>query len=212
MTEHGRVGLRRVGLFGGSFDPVHRAHIALGQAALDQLELDELRWLPAGQPWQKAAAITPAEHRVAMLRTALPADARHVLDTREIERAGPSYSIDSVLSLQSEQPEARWFLVLGADQFMRLPTWHRVAELLALVTLAVAHRPGSSTANGCALTHAAKVQWLSLPPMDVSSSALRAARDAGQPWRDLVPASVAHYIEAHHLYADTNCPSGLPRS
>ena len=199
---------RRVGLLGGSFDPVHRAHIALGQAAFTELELDELRWIPAGQPWQKASRITPAEHRVAMLRLAIPVDARHVLDTREIERAGPSYTIDTVLSLQAEQPDTDWFLILGSDQFNRLPTWHRVKELLPLVTLAVAARPGSELVNGSALAGALDLRCLTLPPMDVSSTAVRSARDAGKTWRDLVPTRVAQYIEAHHLYAEATRPPG----
>jgi len=203
---------RRVGLLGGSFDPVHRAHLALGQAALTELDLDELRWIPAGQPWQKASDITPAEHRVAMLRLAIPVDDRHVLDTREIERAGPSYTIDTVLSLHAEQPDTDWFLILGSDQFIRLPTWHRVKELLLLVTLAVAARPGSELVDGSALAGAMDLHCLTLPPMDVSSTAVRSARDAGKAWSNLVPTPVAQYIETHHLYAEATRPPGLPRS
>ena len=100
---------RRIGLFGGSFDPVHVAHLALARQALDELRLDELRWIPVGHAWQKARAMTPAAHREAMLKLAIAGEPRFVLDRREIERPGPSYTVDTVRELQAAEPNAEWF-------------------------------------------------------------------------------------------------------
>ena len=133
---------RRVGLFGGSFDPVHNAHLALARAALAELQLDEVRWVPAGQPWQKARALTAAVHREAMLRLALAGEPRFVLDRTEIRRPGPSYTLDTVRELAAAQPGTEWFLIIGHDQYAGLHTWNGWQELLARVTLAVANRPG----------------------------------------------------------------------
>lgn len=117
---------RRIGLYGGSFDPVHRAHLALARCALDELALDELRWVPAGQPWQKPRTLTDAVHRLAMLRLAIadPAvgDPRHVIDTRELEHEGPNYTIDTVEAMQAAEPGAEWFLLIGQDQHAGMPT------------------------------------------------------------------------------------------
>ena len=91
----------RVGLFGGTFDPPHNAHVALARAALEALQLDELRWIPAGAPWQKARAITPAAHREALVRLAIAGERRLVLDRIELERPGPSYTIDTVRAMRA---------------------------------------------------------------------------------------------------------------
>jgi nicotinate-nucleotide adenylyltransferase len=196
---------RRIGVFGGSVDPVHRAHLALAHAALHALALDELRWLPAGQPWQKTRTITAAAHREAMLRLAIAGEPRFVLDRRELDRTGPSYTLDSVRELQAEQPGARCFLVIGQDQFAGLHTWRDWRELLARVTLAVAQRPGTPPVADPAVQRAA-VQAVPLPPMDVSSTQIRARVAAGQGIADLVPDNVARYIELNRLYR------GEPRS
>jgi len=192
--------LKRIGLFGGSFDPVHSAHVALARLALQHLALDEMRWLPAGRPWQKAhRALAADEHRVAMLKLAIGREPRFVLDERELHRAGPSYTIDSVLELQAEEPAAEWFLVIGQDQHVRLHTWHRWQELLARVTLAVAPRAGESgqaSPQVAALPHAE----VALPAMPVSATDIRERLARGEGIDGLVPPAVARYIEQHHLY------------
>ena len=116
--------MRRIGLFGGSFDPVHNAHLALARSALRELALDEVRWIPAGQPWQKTRSLTDAAHREAMVALALEGEPRFVLDPIELQRAGPSYMLDTVRALQIAQPAAQWFLLLGQDQHAGLSTWH----------------------------------------------------------------------------------------
>jgi nicotinate-nucleotide adenylyltransferase len=189
----------RIGLFGGSFDPPHNAHVALATLALRELALDELRWIPAGQPWQKSRALTPAAQREAMVRLAIGDEPRFVLERCEIQRAGPSYTLDTVRELQAAQPGAEWFLIVGQDQYCGLHSWRDWRELLGLVTLAVANRPGA-VAEPHADVRAFAHRAVPLPMLDIASTDIRARVAAGQDISALVPASVARYIEAHRLY------------
>ena len=108
------MAVRKIGLLGGSFDPPHLAHLALGRLAVQQLALDELRWLPAGAPWQKAGRqMAPGAHRAAMLAALLDGEPGQVIDNRELTRSGPTYTIDTVRELQAELPGADWFFILG---------------------------------------------------------------------------------------------------
>jgi len=189
---------RRVGLLGGTFDPVHSAHVALAHAALDGLGLDEVRWIPAGRPWQKGR-ISPAVHREAMVRLAIEGEPRFTLDRLEIEREGASYTLDTVRVLQQREPDTAWFLIIGQDQYAGLHTWGNWQELLARVTLAVANRPGVAAAvhpDVLACPHRA----VPLPMLDISSTDIRARVAAGQAISGLVPPGVARYIETHRLY------------
>jgi nicotinate-nucleotide adenylyltransferase len=178
---------RRVGLFGGSFNPPHRAHRALAELALTTLRLDELRWLPAGQPWQKAAPdLAPAEHRAAMVALAAEGEPRFVLDERELRRSGPSWTLDSVNELERETPGA-----------------HHWRELLSAVTLAVSAREGqtvrASPAVG-ATWH--RVEVLDLPAMAISATRVREMAARGEDITTMVGEPVAGYIARHHLYSN----------
>jgi len=190
----------RIGLFGGSFDPVHNAHLGLARQALHDLQLDALRWVPAGNPWQKARAITPAADRVAMLERAIAAEPRFVLERCELQRSGPSYTLDTVRELQAAMPGATWYLLIGQDQYRNLHTWHGFEELLQRVTLAVAQRPGSADAPADPRVQAATRVALQMPPMDISATDIRARVAAGQAIDTLVPPAVAQYIHQHRLY------------
>jgi nicotinate-nucleotide adenylyltransferase len=191
--------MKRVGLFGGSFDPVHNAHVALARLALEQLQLDEVRWIPAGQPWQKTRVLTSGADREAMVRLAIAGEPRFTLDRIELRRHGVTFTLDTVRLLAAAEPASEWFLILGQDQYATLHTWRDWRDLVALVTLAIANRPDAEpTVNA----HIAKVphQIVTLPMMDVSSTEVRRRVAAGEPIAGLVPDAVARYIERRQLY------------
>ena len=195
---------RRVGLFGGSFDPVHNAHVALARTALAQLALDAVWWIPAGRAWQKAGAGADGEHRAAMVELAIAGEPRFRLERCELDRAGPSYTIDTVRELQRRAPATAWTLILGQDQYAGLATWHEWRELVSCVTLAVAGRAGAAQQAGAALAAVPhRVVVLDMPPMAVSATALRERIIRGDDIAALVPPAVARYIDRHHLYRGT---------
>ena len=189
----------RIGLFGGTFDPPHNAHLALARAALDALGLDEVRWIPAGAPWQKARSITPAAEREAMVRAAIEGEPRFVLDRSELDREGPSYTLDTVRALAALHPRTEWFLIIGADQYAGLHTWRGWQDLLGLVTLAVANRPGSLPGVDAAVQRVPH-RAVPLPMLDISATDIRARVARGEPVDILVPPAVARYIDQHGLY------------
>lgn len=198
-------GPRRVGLFGGSFDPVHLAHLSLARLAMQQLALDEMRWVPAGQPWQKAGqGVTAAEHREAMVGLMIAGIPGFVLDRSELLRQGPSYTVDTVRALAAGNLAAarpQIFLVIGQDQYARLHTWHDWQHLLQLTTLAVAARQGDEVRAPDALTGVShQVVRLEMPALDISSSAVRASVSRGENIRPMVGDAVAEYIALHRLY------------
>jgi nicotinate-nucleotide adenylyltransferase len=190
---------RRIGIFGGSFDPVHRAHVALAAVALAQLSLDEVRWVPAGRPWQKDRPLTPAAHRLAMLRLATQDEPRFVLDDCEVRRSGASYTLDTVRELQADRPDAEWYLLIGQDQYAGLHTWLGWEKLLSRVTLAVANRPGAPLQADAAVQQTPH-HAVALPMMTESSTDIRQRLALGQGVDSLVPPAVAGYIAQHRLY------------
>ena len=192
--------MKRVGVFGGSFDPVHNAHVALARTALEQLRLDELRWLPVGQPWQKTRQLASPADREAMVRLAIAGEPRFVLDRSELRRRGISYTLDTMRELRAAEPGQAWFLILGQDQYASLHTWRDWRDLLGLATLAIANRPGAAPIVSdqiAGFEHHAVV----LPMMNVSSTEVRRRVAAGESIADLVPGPVARYIERHRLYS-----------
>ena len=200
--------LRRIGLFGGSFDPPHRAHRVLAETALATLALDQLRWLPAGTPWQKSdRTLAEPQHRAAMVALAIAGEPRFVLDERELHRRGPSYTIDSVRELHAEQPDAQLFVVIGQDQYQRLHTWHAIDELLGGVTWAVAAREGLPPRPDAALAgRPHRVEVLPMPRLDVSATVIRQRAARGEDLTALVAPAVARYIALHQLYRDPAHP------
>jgi nicotinate-nucleotide adenylyltransferase len=207
-------GPRRVGLFGGAFDPPHRAHRALAEVALSQLALDVLHILPTGQAWHKSRVLTPAEHRLAMCQLAF-GDLPHThIDSREIRRQGPSYTADTLRELAAEYPGSELFLVLGADQLLAFKSWVRWPEVLAQATLAVAGRANQigvdavhDQAEAMDLSGAdLPFRRLDMPLKNISATAVRARADpaanASGALSLLVPEAVASYISLNHLYQE----------
>lgn len=190
--------MKRVGLFGGSFDPVHNAHVALAALALAQLRLDEVRWIPVCKSSQKATKLAPAVDREAMVRLAIAGEPRFVLDRTELRRGGVSYTLDTVRELAAAEPDTTWVLILGQDQYAGLHTWRDWRELVARVTLAIANRRDAVATNPqiADVPH----QLVQLPMMDVSSTEIRRRVAAGESIASLVPPPVASYIARHRLY------------
>lgn len=193
-------GPRRVGMFGGAFDPPHRAHAALVRTAVQQLGLDRLYVLPTGDAWHKERTLTAAEHRLAMSRLAFGALPAVQVDDRELRRSGPTYSVDTLRELQAEHPGAQLHLLMGEDQAAGFTRWHAWQEIARLAVLAVA---GRGTGAGVAALRAlpgVRVELLILPQMPESATDVRRRLTAGQDITELVGPAVARYIESHHLY------------
>ena len=197
---------RPLGLFGGRFDPVHRAHIAIAQAVADELNLSEVRWIVTGAPAHKPA-FASAEDRLQMTRLALHelSDPRMVADDREViaaKNGGSNYTADTVLSLQLEYPGRKLIWILGEDQLQNFMTWSRWQWLIHQVDLAVCARPGaegfevSKTINEVG----GKIHWVPLALDTVSSTAIRTAVRAGLLDSNTVPKGVYRYITAKRLY------------
>ena len=203
MGGQGLSAAPRIGLLGGSFNPPHLAHLALGRTALQQLGLDELRWLPAGAPWQKAGRVmADGGHRAAMLAVLLAGEPRCVIDRRELERVGPTYTIDTVRELQAERPGVEWYLILGQDQYAQFHTWRDAPELLQRLTLAVAGRGGQAPQAPPALAGLPqRCVLLDMAPTDIAATDIRNRVADGQTVTALVGERVASYIEQHQLYS-----------
>lgn len=199
----GRPPPKRVGVFGGAFDPPHVAHRALVDAAIGQLGLDELRIVPTGYAWHKASVLSPADHRLAMARLAFADVAKVVVDPRETRRNGPSYTIDTLRELGAALPGAEFFLVIGQDQAAALTTWRDWEEVLRLAIICVAARSDLSGATRPYLPRVelqARFRQLNFPNFPVSATGIRQRLASGQCVAPLVCDAVARYIADHHLY------------
>ena len=193
----------RIGLLGGSFDPVHNAHLALAKAAIHALDLHEVQLIPAADPWQKAhTRLSPAIHRLAMLKLACAQQSQLVVNPLELQRSGPTYTYDTVSQLANT---ADYFWILGSDQLQNFSSWHQWQAILQHVQLAVAVRPGYSAQPPPVLQnylHAQQLPLHTIPfsPQAISSTQLRALVRQGQAIHHWVPAAVEHYIHQHKLY------------
>lgn len=134
--------MRSRGIFGGTFDPIHHGHLRTAFEILERLSLDEMRFVPCGHPPHRGGTVASERHRLRMVAAAVADNPRFVVDERELRRKGPSYSVDTLLSMRDEYLDDSLALVVGMDAFLALPSWHRWDELLELGHLVVAHRPG----------------------------------------------------------------------
>jgi len=187
----------KIGLFGGTFDPPHIGHLIVAQDAAETLGIDRLLFIPAGMPPHKRdRIISPVGVRLEMTRAAVSGDARFAVDERETRRPGPSFTVDTLQELRAELPMAELFLLIGADQYAELHTWHRAEEVRRLCRVAVLERAGAavSGSGGGAEEH------VPVTRIDVSASDIRARVAAGRPIRFLVVPAVEEIIGSHGLY------------
>lgn len=194
--------LARVGMFGGAFDPPHRAHRVLAQAAVQQLGLDRLYVFPTGNAWHKERGLTPAQDRLAMARLAFAGLDAVEVDDRELRRSGPTYSIDTLRELQAAHPGAQLYLVMGEDQAAGFERWHAWQDIARIAVLGVAGRGSGDGLQALEALPGVRVQRLALPQMAESATDIRARRAAQQDIVALVEPAVARYIETHQLYED----------
>ena len=194
------MGHERIGVFGGTFDPVHAGHVQTAEAVHRALGLNRTLLVVANEPWQKEGtrSVTPAEDRFAMVEAAVSGHQGLEPSRLEIDRGGPSYTVDTVDELHRLYPGSDLFLVVGADVVPDLPTWRRPDELAASVVLVVVDRPGAGRVEPPPGWRAVSVP---VPPFDVSSTELRSRLEAGEPVSGLVPESVIRCIRGRNLYA-----------
>jgi nicotinate-nucleotide adenylyltransferase len=190
--------MQRIGVYGGSFDPVHRGHLLVAQAAFEELALDRLFFVPAAQsPFKQASRPASGPLRARMLRLALAGLAWCEVDEQELRREGVSYSVDTLRSYAARFPGAEFFYLIGADNVATLPQWRETGELARLAEFVVIPRPGEAAAPVPAPFRGRTLRgW----PLGVSSSEIRARVRAGQTVAHLTPAPVAEVIANNGLY------------
>ena len=211
-----------IGLLGGTFDPVHYGHLRLAEEAREALDLAEVRWLPAGQPPHRQVPRVAAAHRLEMVRRAVADNPAFAVDDAETRVDAPSYSVTTLERLRAGMGDRPLVLLMGADAFLGLATWHRWRDLLSLTHIGVAARPGfdlspaalpAELAGACAdrlgadpcllrAAPAGRVVRFAMTPLAISASLLRARLAAGLSARYLLPDPVREYIDRQQLYRD----------
>ena len=199
---------RRLGVMGGTFDPIHNGHLEIARRACESLGLSGVLFVVAGDPWMKhGRALTPAEDRFAMVQAAIEGDARFAASRREIDRVGETYTVDTLRELRRILPvHIELCFLMGADAAARLGEWREAGELGSLARFAVVSQRDDVTLDGRGLSRLAQIigareiLQVAMPQMDVSSTDLREKVRQGRSIRDEVPAVVADYIESHGLY------------
>lgn len=196
MTE----GLR-IGVMGGTFDPIHYGHLVAAEEARYQLDLDRVLFVPAGRPWQKED-VTSATHRLEMTRLATQSNERFEVSTLEIDRRGPTYTVDTLRQLRREQRDASLFFVTGADAILDILTWKDANEALGIATFVAASRPGYDLdrLGSLGADVRARIVVIHVPALAISSTDIRDRVTRGAPIRYLVPDAVADYIAFNDLY------------
>ena len=214
-----------IGIFGGTFDPIHYGHLRTGFELLQALKLAELRFMPAGNPPHRERTIASNEQRLAMVRAATEGQSRFVVDDREMQKSGPSYSVETLAELRAEYPVRPLCLIIGMDAFLGLPKWHQWRDLLELSHLVVAHRPGWRAPGmgplGALLVdrgtgrvldlheaRSGRIYIHAVTQLEISSTEVRAMIQAGRDPRYLMPDGVRKIIMDTGCYARKDEPRG----
>lgn len=208
--------MRKVAIFGGTFDPVHWGHLLIAHTAQTQLALDRVIWVPTYAPPHKAETQAPFEDRLAMVKLAIASDQRFVWSDVDADQPQPSYALNTLRALQASEPDAQWFWIIGVDAFQNLPKWRGRAELSTACHWLVAPRSVDMTAdvtlqqamNSChhvaqqMVEQALELHWslLEMPVVDISSSQVRKAYRENQLTHPWVPEAVKNYITIQKLY------------
>lgn len=207
-----------IGLFGGTFDPIHYGHLRTAFELLEAIGFAELRFLPAGNPPHRDQTHADAATRLALVHAAIEGEPRFMLDDRELRREGPSYSVDTLLDIRAEHAHRSLCLIVGMDAFLSLPQWHQWREILQLAHLVVAHRPGwrapatgtlgellsergTHRADDLHEARAGRVYVRAVTQLEISSSAIRELVQAGRDPRYLVPDPVCRLLAGSGCYS-----------
>ncbi len=211
-----------VGIFGGTFDPIHFGHLRLAEELLEQVAMDHIRFMPSGTPPHRSQPRTPAGHRSAMVQAAIAGHPGFMLDAREVNKATPCYTVESLNALRQQLGDSRPLcLILGSDAFLHLTSWHQWQQLLQLTHIIVGCRPGyllaehmeqaPDTLKQLFNRHRCQTEQLSqqpagficemtIPQLEISSTLIRGRCNAQRSIRYLLPEAVINYIEQHKLY------------
>lgn len=207
-----------IGIFGGTFDPIHYGHLRPAEEARDQLALTEVRFVPAGQPPLRSQPVASAAQRLAMVELAIRGIDRFRIDARELQRAGPSYTVTTLESLRRELPTTPLCLLIGMDQFVGFEHWHRWPEIPDLAHLVVLRRPGAvldvlppwaqsratDQVDDLRRAPAGRLAFLPVHPQDISATRIRAALSRGESVAGQLPDAVLAYIHSNHLYGQSD--------
>jgi len=188
---------RRIGVMGGTFDPIHHGHLVAASEVAQSFDLDEVIFVPTGEPWQKAE-VTDSEHRYLMTVVATASNPRFTVSRVDIDRPGPTYTIDTLRDLRAQRPDAELFFISGADAVAQILSWRDHHELWELAHFVAVSRPGHVLSTDGLPAHG--VSRLEVPALSISSTDCRDRVGRGHPVWYLVPDGVVQYIAKHHLY------------
>ncbi len=200
MSRNSEGGIRRLGVMGGTFDPIHLGHLIIASEALHTFDLDRMVFMPTGHPWQKQARSSP-EDRYLMTVLGTAGNPRFAVSRMELDRVGPTYTADTMQQLRDfHGAQTELFFVAGADAVLKLGTWERIESLAALAEIVAVTRPGFPLEGLVAEPTWPRIQTMMTPGLDISSTDIRLRASQGRPIDYLVPAEVVAYIREHGLY------------
>ncbi|WLV23625.1 nicotinate-nucleotide adenylyltransferase [Aciduricibacillus chroicocephali] len=186
--------MKKVGILGGTFDPPHNGHLLAAEQVRTALQLDEIWFLPAGMPPHKKSTATPAPMRLRMTELAIQSNCHFKVNGIELERSGPSYTIDTMKELKRNHPDSQFYFIIGADMIAYLPKWHKIDELSRLIEFAGVNRSGYSVET------VYPVHLVNIPAFDISSTLVRKRIKEGMSVKYMVPDQVIQFIKEHQLY------------